>query len=290
MAAIDRAAHNKWIVQYFDLNYPALRWMWTNNKSLALHFGYWDESTHTDYEAQLNTNRQLAQRAGLQSGQHILDAGCGIGGSAVWLAETYDVQVLGITLSQEQVRHATENAKKRGVSALARFDQQDFTDIKAEDASFDIVWALESASCALDKREFLSEVFRVLRPGGRLVLSDGFRRARAYVQDEEDLLKRFLFGWAIPDLVTPDEFTAAMKVAGFENIQFENVTEHAEPSMRRLYKISLWSAPIARFLGKLKLMSPITVQCAEASYDQYQAFRRGLCLYGFVSASKPVDR
>jgi hypothetical protein len=120
------------------------------------------------------------------------------------------------------------------------------------------------------------------------VLSDGFRRARSYKQEEEDILKRFLFGWAIPDLVTPDEFTTSMKAAGFENIQFENVTEHAEPSMRRLYKISLWSAPIARFLGKIKLMSPITVQCAEASYEQYQAFRRGLCLYGFVSATKPL--
>ncbi len=287
MTQMDRAAHNQWIVQYFDQNYQAMRWMWTNGKSLALHFGYWDESTRTDHEAQLNTNRQLANRAGLRAGQHVLDAGCGIGGSAVWLAENYGVNVLGITLSQQQVDRATENAKKRGVNQLTKFDKQDFTDIKAPDESFDVVWALESASCALEKREFLAEVFRVLRPGGRLVMSDGFRRGRSYSQEDEAFLKSFLFRWAIPDLVTPDEFTTAMKEAGFEDVVFEDVSKQAEPSMRRLSQISSWSLPIARFLEKIKLAPSVSVQSAEAGYAQYQAFQRGLCMYGFLSATKP---
>ena len=287
MSTIDRAAHNQWIAEYFDVNYPAVRRMWTNGQALALHFGYWDETTKTDYEAQLNTNRQLANRAKLRAGQQVLDAGCGIGGSAVWLAENYGVNVFGITVSQDQVNRATENAKKRGVDALAKFDKQDFTDIKAPDASFDVVWALESASCALEKREFLADVFRVLRPGGRLVLSDGFRRGRSYSQEDEAVLKRFLFGWAISDLVTPDEFTTLTKEAGFEDVVFEDVSKQAEPSMRRLYQIAQWSLPISRFLGKLKLMSPISIQCAEGSYEQYRAFQRGLCMYGFVSATKP---
>ncbi len=287
MSTVDRAAHNQWIAEYFDVNYPAVRRMWTNSQALALHFGYWDETTKTDYEAQLNTNRQLANRAGLRAGQQVLDAGCGIGGSAVWLAENYAVNVFGVTVSQDQVNHAVENAKKRGVDHLAKFDKQDFTDIQAPDASFDVVWALESASCALEKREFLAEVFRVLRPGGRLVLSDGFRRGRSYSQEDEALLKRFLFGWAISDLVTPEEFTTLTKEAGFEDVVFEDVSKQAEPSMRRLYQIAQWSLPISRFLGKLKLMSPISIQCAEGSYVQYKAFQRGLCMYGFVSATKP---
>lgn len=288
MTTMDRAAHNQWISDYFDTNYPALRWMWTNGKSLALHFGYWDENTHSDFEAQLNTNRQLANRAGLQAGQQVLDAGCGIGGSSVWMAETYGVNVLGITVSQDQVRRATENAKKRGVSALARFDKQDFTDVKASDASFDVVWALESASCALDKREFMAEAFRVLRPGGRFVSSDGFRRKRSYAPEDEAQLKRFLLGWAIPDLVTPDEFVTSMQSVGFTDVKFDDVSENAEPSMRRLYQLSVWSLPISRLMAKLKLMPQSTVQCAEGSYEQYKAYKKGLCMYGFVSATKPA--
>lgn len=288
MSTIDRAAHNKWIAEYFDVNYKAVRRMWTNSQALALHFGYWDETTKTDYEAQLNTNRQLANRAGLRAGQQVLDAGCGIGGSAVWLAENYAVNVFGITVSQDQVNHATENAKKRGVDQLVKFDNQDFTDIKVPDASFDVVWALESASCALDKREFFAEIFRVLRPGGRLVMSDGLRRGRNYSPEDEATLKRFLFGWAISDLITPEELTTFTKEAGFTDVVFEDVSKQAEPSMRRCYEIAQWSLPIARVLGKLKLMHPVAIQCAEGSYEQYRAYQRGLCMYGFLSATKPV--
>ena len=114
------------------------------------------QATRTDYEAQLNTNRQLAIRAGLARGQKVLDAGCGIGGSAIWLAETYGAQVFGVTVSADQVRRATANAAGRGVSHLVTFSQQDYTTLDVEAASFDVVWALESVSCALVKREFFT--------------------------------------------------------------------------------------------------------------------------------------
>lgn len=288
MTTLDRAAHNKQIVNYYDQNYRSSRWMWTNSQSLALHFGYWEDDTRTDFEAQLNTNRQLAMRAGLKQGQKILDAGCGIGGSAVWLAETYGAQVFGITLSADQVRHATENAAKRGVSHLAKFSQQDYTNVNVEPASFDVVWALESVSCALVKREFFVEAFRVLKPGGMLVLSDGFRRKRPFGnREDEDLMEQFLRGWALPDLATPDELIAPAKEAGFENVKCEDVSERAEPSMRRLYEISRRSLPLARLLGRLKLANPVVVQCTEGGYVQYLAYKRGLCGYLFFSAQKP---
>lgn len=287
MSTLDYGTNNERIINYFDKNYQALRWMWTNSQSLALHFGYWDETTRTDFEAQLNTNRQLAIRAGLKPGQYVLDAGCGIGGSAVWLAENYGVRVLGVTLSGDQVRRATENASRRGVSERVKFSQQDYTKVDVANATFDVVFALESASCALNKHDFFAEAFRVLKPGGRLVLSDGFRRKRPFSDEDEALLKRFLWGWAIPDLATPEEYMVTMKEVGFEDVRFEDVSTRAEPSMHRLYQISRWSAPLARVLGVLRLMPPITVQCAEASYDQYVAYKRGLCGYEFMSARKP---
>jgi tocopherol O-methyltransferase len=288
MTTTDRAAHNQRIVDYYDQNYQATRFMWTNGQALALHFGYWDETTRTDHEAQLNTNKQLAARAGLRKGQKVLDAGCGIGGSAIWLAETYDAQVFGITLSADQVRRATANASSRGMSHLVKFSQQDYTKIDVEAASFDVVWALESVSCAQDKREFFVEAFRVLRPGGRLTLSDGFRRQRPFASEKDEaLLARFLSDWAIPDLATPDELTAAAKAAGFEEVRFEDVSKQAEPSMRRLYHIGRWSAPIARTLRALHLAPRLAVASAQGSHDQFLAYQRGLCGYSFLSARKP---
>lgn len=288
MTTLDRAAHNQRIADYFDKNYHAMRLFWTNGQSLALHFGYWEEGTRTDAEAQLNTNRQLAIRAGVKPGQKILDAGCGIGGSAIWLAENYAVEVFGITISGDQVRRATENAAKRGVSHLAKFAQQDFTKIDAPDASFDVLWALETASCALDKGELFAEWFRVLKPGGTLVMSDGMRRKRPYADEDEALLKRFLAGWAIPDLVTPDELVTAVNGAGFADVVFEDVSERAEPSMQRLYEISRKLLPMSRFLNAIGLLSAFNLQSAQGSYDQYIAYKRGLCGYAFYSARKPV--
>jgi cyclopropane fatty-acyl-phospholipid synthase-like methyltransferase len=288
-ALLDRAAHNQQIVNYYDQNYRASRFMWTNGKALALHFGYWEETTRTDFEAQLNTNRQLALRAGLKPGQKVLDAGCGIGGSSIWLAETYGVEVLGITISADQVRRATDNASQRGMSRLVKFSQQDYTRIDVAAGSFDVVWALESVSCALVKREFFNEAFRVLKPGGRVTLSDGFRRQRPFATPaEEALMAQFLRGWALPDLATPDELITPAKEAGFEEVRFQDESKRAEPSMRRLYEIGRWTAPLARVLGALKLVSPFAVQCAQGSRDQYLAYQRGLCGYAFLSARKPA--
>lgn len=288
MTTVDRAAHNQRIVNYYDQTYSGSRSMWTNDKALALHFGYWEEDTRSDFEAQLNTNKQLALRGKLKPGQRVLDAGCGIGGSSVWLAETYGVEVLGITISADQVRRATENAARRGVSHLVRFSEQDYTHIDVEPASFDVVWALESVSCALVKREFFAEAFRVLKPGGRLTLSDGFRRKRPFETPEDDaLMEKFLWGWALPDLATPDELTTPAREAGFEEVRFEDVSEHAERSMRRLHDIGRMMAPIARLLHALRLADPVLVQSAQGSYDQYLAYQRGLCGYAFLSASKP---
>ena len=130
------------IINYYDTCYWDYLFAWANRKNLALHYGYWDQETKSHHQSLFNMNKVLAEQIQIRASDYILDAGCGLGGSAIWLAETYGAKVLGITLSEQQVAHATRSAKQRGVSDLVTFRAADFCQTPFENESFDVVWGL----------------------------------------------------------------------------------------------------------------------------------------------------
>lgn len=78
------------------------------------------------YEAQVAKKRHIAAKLMPQAGQRILEIGSGWGGMAMYLAESSDVDVTGITLSEEQLRVSRDRAKKRGLEHKLRFELQDY--------------------------------------------------------------------------------------------------------------------------------------------------------------------
>lgn len=82
--------------------------------------------------AQLAKKQHLAAKLNLQSGQRVLDIGCGWGGLALFLAQTYDVEVLGITLSHEQLDVARRRAAQAGLADRAKFELVDFRDVPGQ--------------------------------------------------------------------------------------------------------------------------------------------------------------
>jgi len=193
------------IVNYYDTCYWDYLFAWANTKNLALHYGYWDTHTKNHSESLLNMNKVLAESIQISGSDYILDAGCGLGGSAIWLAETYGAQVLGITLSKRQAEHATKFAARRGVSDRVKFEAADFCQTPFEDASFDVVWGLESVCYAIRKQDFIKEAYRLLRADGRLVIADGLRNKSQFTAKEWKLVVTCLNGWSVPNLATPNE-------------------------------------------------------------------------------------
>ena len=145
------------IDRYYDETWHDYRWLWLNSSNYAIHFGYWDERTHTHADALNHLNAALAARVGIPRGARILDAGCGVGGSAIWLARTFDVQVIGITPVSSQVERARGFGVERGVSDRVRFAKEDYLHTSFPDASFDVTWAVESICHAADKAAFYRE-------------------------------------------------------------------------------------------------------------------------------------
>ena len=86
------------VISYYEDTELDYRLWWMTSNALAMHFGFYDEQTSSHAEALINMNRELATRAELQSSDRVLDAGCGVGGSAIWLARELGVRVVGITL------------------------------------------------------------------------------------------------------------------------------------------------------------------------------------------------
>jgi tocopherol O-methyltransferase len=274
------------IVAYYDSTWLDYRLLWFNTNNLSIHFGYTDATTRGHADALLNMNRVLADRASIQPGQHVLDAGCGVGGSSLWLAQVRAAIVVGITPVASQVARARGFASTRELGDRIRFEQADYTNTPFPAASFDVVWALESLCHAPDKAAFYREAARLLRPGGRLVLAEYIRAARPLGAEGERVLHTWLAGWAIPDLDTRAEHLGHMAAAGLVDIKLDDVTAHTRPSLRWLYQLTFWTYPLAILGHAIGIRSAIQHGNVIGSLRQYQALERGLWFYGIISATK----
>lgn len=274
------------VIDYYETCEFDYRIGWNLGRSVAMHFGYWDESTNTHAQALDRENAILAELAGIGSNDRVLDAGCGMGGSAIYLAGRFGCRVTGITLSQKQVDFASRHAQLKGVGHLTTFQKMDYLRTGFPDNSFDVVWAVESVCHARDKAAFTKEVHRILKKGGRLVVADGFAARNHYNDIEQSLMARWLCGWCVNPLVTVHEFMGCLQRTGFRDPSSVNATKNVLRSSRRLYVLGSsveWFTLLARWMGQ-KMRTRAMNYCA-AKY-QYLALTRGLWSYAIVSARK----
>ncbi len=95
---------------------------------------YWTDPANTLEQAQLDKKAHIAAKLDLKAGQRVLDIGCGWGGMALYLHQKFGVEMLGITLSEEQLKVAQERAEKQGVSDKVKFELIDYRDLAEREA------------------------------------------------------------------------------------------------------------------------------------------------------------
>jgi len=272
--------------KHYDDCYRDYLFAWCNQDNLALHYGYWDENTSSHHQALLNKNQILYDTVNIKATDKVLDAGCGIGGSSIWMAKHHKNQVTGITISDKQANYAQKYAKRHGVADLVNFEVTDFCQTPFEDESFDIIWGLESVCHALNKSDFLAEAYRLLRKGGRIVVCDGFMLRNEFNDDEWAAIVTCLNGWAVPNLCSGSEFQQLLEQNQFKNIAKLNITQQTLPSSNYMYKVAKRLQPVQKITEWLGLRSKAQTANFKVGLAQYKLFNEQLVEYSIFTAEK----
>lgn len=158
----------------------------------------------------------------IRQGQHVVDAGCGIGGTAIWLAQTTGCKVTGVNISRKQLDIAGKKAVDAGQDDKVTFKYADCSkNLPFADNSIDAVVNIESACHYVDRRQFLGEVDRILKPGGYLAGVEWLARNGITSEQYEDYIQPVCDRFILPSLESQDSYSRLIQEAGLEILEFE---------------------------------------------------------------------
>jgi SAM-dependent methyltransferase len=167
-------------------------------------------------------------------GKRILDIGCGIGGPAFEMAQTFGAQVTGIDLEVPLIERAVEDAAEKGLQEQCRFQTVEIGPLPFDDESFDIVISAGAITQTSDKAGLLDEILRVLVPGGHFSCYEWMRSEREY---SADMHRWFELEGLTYALETLDEYDGRFNAAGFNNVIKIDATDWYRTEARREYDL-----------------------------------------------------
>lgn len=277
------------IIEYYDEAEIAYRDVWHLNDCLAMHYGFWEEGVKTLKEALIKENFVLANIARISQNDLVLDAGCGVGGSSIFLAKNFGCRVKGVSLSENQCEQAKQNASKANVSKLAKFEAIDYHSSNYPKNSFTVIWAIETLGYSYDLDLFFNEAFRILKPGGRIIIADGFANKETFSKPEQKIMDKWLHNWAISKISTIDQYEQLLVKNGFTRIEIIDKTKAIKKSakiMSRWSNLALYYAKFLKFFG-IKYGNATSIRNTIGGKFQNIALRKQLWNYSIIYAEKP---
>ena len=206
---------------------------------LYLNLGYWKTARTID-EACPALATLVAEAAGMGPDDDVVDVGFGFADQdLLWIKRFAPRHITGLNVTPVQVRLARKRVQRRGMADRITLTEGSATAMPLPDACCDIVTAVECAFHFHTRADFFAEAFRVLRPGGRLVLADVIRAAperealRRRVQDFtwSQFAQKFAVPAANADQRAP--YAAKLSAAGFKTVNVTPIGEHVFPGWHR---------------------------------------------------------
>jgi len=274
-------------------HYDLITEAWMHIFGDNFHFGYFASQETTLEEATDALIDELAKMGNITQASRLIDIGCGIGNPAFYLHQRFGCSILGISTSAKGIEVAARTAKVQGCADKVRFQVADGTQTNLPDNSFDVVWQMES-SHLMDKKRLFREIFRLLEPGGQLLLCDVICRKRPSLPDHLRYLGKMglhypagvlslkrAFGQGKTE--TFDFYNREIAEAGFVNIDVIDISEQVLPT------ISCWKVNIIKHRDRiLKTLPKEEIDHFVSASDLLEdLYRNGLHGYGLVRAVKP---
>jgi len=259
-----------------------------------MHHGYYLPENRTDHkQAQIDLIDECLKWAdvkkNLNGQKKMLDVGCGIGGSSRYIAKEYGYEAVGITLSPYQAKRGNELALEQGLASVTDFQVADALCMPFQDNMFDLVWSLESGEHMPDKPKFVNELYRVVAPGGRIIIVTWCHRdisnQESLTKKEEKLLAKINRAYYLPKWCSVSDYVTLLNDSGARNIKTDDWSYIIAPFWKAVIKSSL---NVSSIWGLLK-SGLRTQRGAFAMLLMLRGFQKGLIKFGLITATKSVQ-
>ena len=159
----------------------------------------------------------IVEPAAIANDHHVLDAGCGVGGTAVHLARAIGCKVIGVNINRMQLEIARQKATDAGLEDRVDFLYADCSrNLPFADASIDVVVNIESACHYDDRSNFLREASRVLKPSGKIVAMDWMARDGLTAEEYDEYIVPLCRPFAVSGLESQSTYSEKLRGAGLE--------------------------------------------------------------------------
>ncbi len=253
------------------------------------HFGYYPEGKEnlSKHQAQLLMNEQLAQQLNLSRGAKVLDAGCGEGNVSFYLTKRHHLKAYGIDLLDFNIRRAQKSARSLNMPNDS-FIRGSYQQLPYKDATFDGAYTMETLVHSPDYKVALNELYRVLKPGGKLVLFEyTIKPEQRLTPSEVRAMTRLKQVNDVASMPAFNTFTFGsmpqkLSESGFETVTNIDITDRIMPMLRKFYSKARIPYKMSRYL---RLQNHIINAMSAVEFYENQ----GLWRYEITTAHKPMS-
>lgn len=265
------------IRNHYDITTPFYRLFWGPH----IHHGYW-EGNETSARAQVQLTERLAKAAAVPFGASVVDVGCGMGGSSVWLAQHRQCHVTGITLSPVQRFYAAMGARMRRVRPAPTFIRTDAESFTLPPSSLDVVWSIECTEHLFDKPAFFRKAASWLKPGGRFAICAWLTGESPLTELQTEQARNVCKGMFCPSLGAQSDYVRWFEEAGMTMVDTGLWTRHVE----KTWEICLDRVQRSGVRHLAKRLGSNHILFLDHFQAILDAYRSGAMEYGYFVAEK----